>query len=57
LRATWQFIDTYCDEAYAVLSQDWINNVTKLSPSDFNLAALQTDLGDIDQAQLKQAKA
>jgi hypothetical protein len=22
-RMTWQFLDTYCDEAYALLSQDW----------------------------------
>ena len=46
-RMSWSFLDTYCDEAYAVLSQDWINNVSKLSPSDFDLATLQADLSQI----------
>ena len=40
---TWQFYNTYCDEAYVILSPDWIakNNTT---PSGFDLAALQADL-------------
>ena len=36
-RMTWTFLDAYCDEAYAVLSADWINDLTavaaKPSPS------------------------
>lgn len=54
-RMSWGFLDAYCDEAYAVLSQDWINNVTHLSPDQFDLATLQTDLQQITQAQAPQA--
>ncbi len=43
-RMSWGFLDAYCDEAYAVLSSDWINNVTNLAPDKFNLAQLQADL-------------
>jgi hypothetical protein len=48
---TWQFYDAYADEAYAVLSPDWINQKVGTSPSGFNLAALQQDLQEIVQAQ------
>lgn len=44
LRMTWQFLDTYCDEAYAVLSKDWINSKTSKAPGNFDFAALQADL-------------
>ena len=37
------FFQVYCDEAYAVLSQDWIT-AKGLSPSLFDLEALQADL-------------
>jgi len=37
------FYQCYCDEAYAVLSQDWIEK-QGVSPSGFDLAALQADL-------------
>jgi len=37
------FYQCYSDEAYAVLSQDWIDT-NGLSPNLFNLAALQADL-------------
>jgi hypothetical protein len=47
-RMTWTFLDTYCDEAFAVLSNDWISDKTRLSPSHFDLAALQQDLAQID---------
>ena len=40
---TWGFSDTYVDEAYAVLSHDWIDAQGK-SPSNFDLAQLQADL-------------
>jgi hypothetical protein len=49
-RMTWSFLDTYCDEGYAVLSQDWINSTTHVTPANFNLAQLQTDLGQITNA-------
>jgi hypothetical protein len=41
--ATWGFLSLYCDEAYAVLSQDWIEK-DKQSPSGFDVAQLQSDL-------------
>ncbi|MGA2740878.1 MAG: hypothetical protein ABSG65_26000 [Bryobacteraceae bacterium] len=46
LRATWTFLDTYCDEAYAVLSADWIG-ANSQAPSNFDLAQLQADLTGI----------
>ena len=49
-KVTWQFIDTYCDEAFAVLSTDWINKVTKLTPDKFDLDTLQNDLNLIAKA-------
>ncbi len=48
-RMTWGFLDTYCDEAYAVLSQDWIEK-TNLAPNNFDLTALQADLQQITAA-------
>lgn len=43
---SWQFFGRYCDEAYAVLSKDWIGANT--SPSGFDLATLRDDLDLID---------
>lgn len=40
---TWGFFQTYCDEAYAVLSQDWLNN-QGVAPSNYNFSALEADL-------------
>jgi hypothetical protein len=48
IEMTWGFFDEYCDEAFAVLSHDWISNVTKLSPSHFDLYTLHADLRHID---------
>jgi len=44
---TWQFYETYMDEAYAVLSPDWISAKMKTSPSGFKMAALQADLSAV----------
>lgn len=44
---SWQFYDAYMDEAFAVLSNDWINQKVGTSPSGFNMAALQQDLKDV----------
>jgi len=55
-RMTWSFFDTYCDEAFAVLSHDWINK-KGLAPNEFDLAALQQDLGQIDNLAAKVAIA
>ena len=43
---TWTFWDTYCDEAYAIISNDYLNG-KKESPQGFNLQQLQTDLADL----------
>jgi len=40
---TWGFLHTYADEAFAVLSPDWIAK-TGLAPNHFNLSQLQADL-------------
>jgi hypothetical protein len=48
LRMTWTFYDTYCDEAFAVLSQDIIDQATKKAPGGFDFAALQADLQALD---------
>jgi hypothetical protein len=48
---SWQFYDAYMDEAFAVLSNDWINKKVGTAPSGFNLAALQQDLAAVVAAQ------
>jgi hypothetical protein len=42
-RMTWAFWDAYCEEAYALLSRDFIRASGK-APSGFSLAQLQKDL-------------
>ncbi len=42
---TWGFMQTYMDEAYALLSQDFMSNGK--SPEGFDLSQLTTDLGAI----------
>jgi hypothetical protein len=44
---SWQFYDAYMDEAFAVLSADWISAKVGKSPSGFNMAALQQDLAAV----------
>lgn len=45
-KMTWGFFETYCDEAYAVLSpNEWARD--GLSPSGFNLDALRSDLSKL----------
>jgi hypothetical protein len=46
LGATWYFLESYCVEAYALLSMDWIEK-SGVSPSGLNLAALQADIAQI----------
>jgi hypothetical protein len=43
---TWRFFRTYCDEAYAVLSDDWMRE-DHTAPSGFGLAELQKDLASL----------
>jgi len=42
---TWEFLDAYCDESYAIISLDFISN--NQSPNGFDLATLQADLQDV----------
>jgi hypothetical protein len=43
---TWSFWATYCDEAYAILSTDYING-NKQAPQGFSLDQLHADLADL----------
>jgi len=47
---TWQFYTTYADEAFAVLSQDWINKNLQTAPSGLDLSALAADLKQVTGA-------
>jgi len=48
LNVTWNFLWAYADEAYAVLSSDWIA-ASGQAPNHFDLAALEADLQKITQ--------
>lgn len=41
-KMTWAFWNTYCDESYAIISNDFLNNGK--TPAGFDMAALQADL-------------
>lgn len=43
LQMTWEFFSTYVDEAWAIVTPDWIEQQGD-SPSGFSLAALRADL-------------
>ena len=43
---TWSFWEAYCDEAYAILSQDYLSGDEK-TPQGFNMQQLQADLADL----------
>lgn len=43
---TWQFLATYADEAYGLLSPDWIAK-SGMAPSNFNLSQLEADLAQL----------
>lgn len=43
---TWTFWEAYCDEAYAILSPDYLNNQQQ-APQGFSMAQLQADLADL----------
>jgi len=42
-RMTWSFWETFCDEAYVAISDDWIADAGK-TPSGLDLAGLRADL-------------
>jgi hypothetical protein len=46
---SWEFFDAYCDEAYAVISPDWLDAHGQ-APSGFDLAQLESDLQAIKAA-------
>lgn len=41
--ATWEFLRAYCDEAYAILSPDWLTE-SNCSPGGVPMASLRADL-------------
>lgn len=43
---TWSFWEAYCDEAYAILSDDYLTKKKK-TPAGFDLPQLQADLADL----------
>ncbi len=45
-RMTWSFWETYCEEAYAILSNDYLTK-KKTSPQGFKLNQLEADLHDL----------
>jgi hypothetical protein len=46
-KMTWAWLQAYMDEAYAIITQDWIE-ADGQAPSGFNLAQLQADLAQIE---------
>jgi hypothetical protein len=44
---TWEWFSKYCDEAYAVITEDWINQATSIAPSGFDIATLTADLAKL----------
>lgn len=47
---SWEFFQAYMDEAFAVLSPDWVSTKLGRAPSGFDLATLQRDLAAIVEA-------
>jgi hypothetical protein len=47
---TWEFLDAYCDEAYALLAMDDWTHADKISPGGIDVEALRRDLDHIKQA-------
>jgi hypothetical protein len=43
---TWTFWEAYCDEAYSILSKDYLNG-KKQAPQGFSMNELQQDLADL----------
>jgi hypothetical protein len=48
VQMTWEFFDTYVDEAYAILAQDFLSDAN-VAPNGFDLAALAADLELVGQ--------
>lgn len=41
---SWDWFKKYCDEAYTVITPEWLDQATGLTPSGFDLTTLQADL-------------
>jgi len=41
---TWAFWEAYCDEAYALLSKDWLTQAAQVTPAGFDFKTLQADM-------------
>lgn len=50
IRMSWAFWDAYCEEAWAVISTDFLNGAQQ-TPQGFNVAQLQADLAQIGKVQ------
>jgi hypothetical protein len=48
MQMTWDFFDTYVDEAYAILAQDFLSDAN-IAPNGFDVAALAADLALVGQ--------
>jgi hypothetical protein len=47
---SWQFYSAYCDEAFAVLSPDWLSKKLKEAPPGLDLQSLRNDLSQVTKA-------
>jgi hypothetical protein len=47
VRATWEFLHEYCDEAYCVISEDFLYRTGK-TPQGFNIDALTEALTSLE---------
>ncbi|HYB07150.1 MAG TPA: hypothetical protein VEB87_03225 [Nitrososphaerales archaeon] len=47
---SWQFYTTYADEAFALLSPDWISKRLKRAPPGLDLKTLESDLSQVTKA-------
>jgi hypothetical protein len=47
IRFSWDFFKRYADEAYAVISPDWLDRHHGKSPQGFSLEELQADLQEV----------
>jgi len=45
-RITWGYWEAYCDEAYAIVSKDFVNN-TSTAPNGIDMATLVHDLSEV----------
>lgn len=49
VKMEWGFFTTYVEEAYGIVSSEWVNDATK-APNGFDIAALTADLASLGKA-------